>query len=137
METRQFTVSIEKDTDGSYIAYNIDDSDFTLLGRGASVAEAKEDFFNSVAEIKASFETTGRTVPSVLTEQPHFQFDISSLFEYYSMINVSAFARYVGINDALMRQYKQGGTYVSEAQLKKIEKGINRLGTELSSLSII
>ncbi len=137
MERKHFTVSVEKDTDGSYIAYNIDDNGFILLGRGATVAEAKEDFFNSVAEIKASFETTGRNIPEVLTELPHFQFDISSLFEYYSMINVSAFARYIGINDALMRQYRQGGTYVSEAQLKKIEKGINRLGTELASLSII
>ncbi len=137
METKQFTVSIEKDTDGSYIAYNIDDSDFTLLGRGETVADAKEDFFNSVAEIKASFEATGRIVPAVLTELPHFQFDISSLFEYYSMINVSAFARHIGINDALMRQYRQGGTYVSEVQLKKIEKAINQLGTELSTLSII
>ncbi len=52
------------------------------------------------------------------------------------MINVSAFARYIGINDALMRQYKKGGTYVSEAQLKKIEKGINQLGNEFASLSI-
>ncbi len=137
MEKKCFTVSVEKDADGSYIAYNIDDSDFTLLGRGTNVSEAKDDFFNSVMEIRDSFEKTGRAVPDVLTETPHFQFDVSSLFEYYSMINVSAFARYVGINDALMRQYKRGGTYVSEAQLKKIEKGINKLGNEFANLSII
>ncbi len=136
MATNFFTVSIEKDADGSYIAYNIDDNDFTLLGRGKSVAEAKEDFFNSVAEIKESFETAGRAIPEVLLEIPHFQFDISSLFEYYSMINVSAFARYVGINESLMRQYRKGGTYVSENQLKKIEEGINQLGNEFASLSI-
>ncbi len=137
MEKKCFIVSIEKDSDGSYIAYNIDDNGFTLLGRGASVAEAKQDFFISVEEIKASFETTGRQTPEVLTELPHFQFDISSLFEYYSMINVSAFARYIGINDALMRQYKKGGTYISETQLKKIESGIHQLGQELAQLSIV
>ncbi len=137
MEKMFFTVSIEKDSDGSYIAYNIDDSGFTLLGRGESVAQAKEDFFNSIAEIKESFESTGRTIPEVLLETPHFQFDISSLFEYYSMINVSAFARYIGINESLMRQYKKGGTYVSETQLKKIEEGINQLGNEFANLSII
>ncbi len=137
MEKSHFIVSIEKDTDGSYIAYNIDDNGFTLLGRGTSVAEAKDDFFNSAEEIRKSFENTGRSIPDVLTESPHFQFDISSLFEYYSMINVSAFARYIGINDALMRQYKKGGTYVSEAQLKKIETGINKLGEEFANLSII
>ncbi len=46
MEKKSFIVSIEKDVDGSYIAYNIDDSDFTLLGRGATVTEAKNDFSN-------------------------------------------------------------------------------------------
>lgn len=36
-----------------------------------------------------------------------------------------------------MRQYKKGSTYISEAQLKKIEDGIHKLGNEFSSLSII
>ncbi len=136
-ENKYFIVSIEKDQDGSYIAYNIDDSDFTLLGRGDSVAEAKNDFFNSVLEIKMSFEKRGKVIPEVLMNDPKFQFDLSSLFEYYSMINVSAFARYVGINDALMRQYKKGGTYISDTQLEKIEKGIHKLGKEFANLSII
>ncbi len=137
MKKKCFIVSIEKDTDGGFLAYNIDESDYTLIGRGKSVAEAKEDFFNSVEEILDSCKKAGRPVPEELTEPPHFQFDVSSLFEYYSMINVSAFARYIGINDALMRQYKQGRTYVSEAQLKKIENGIHKLGSEFSELRII
>lgn len=135
--TKHFTVSIEKDSDGTYIAYNIDDSDFTLLGRGDTVTEAKEDFFNSMKEIAQSCQGQGMPVPEILTAEPEFRFDISSLFEYYSMINVSAFARYVGINDALMRQYKKGNTYISETQLKKIESGIHNLGKEFASLSII
>ena len=134
---KHFIVSIEKDTDGSYIAYNVDDSDFTLLGRGASVAEAKADFNNSIKEIQSSFQDRGIAVPEELTAVPEFKFDLSSLFEYYSMINVSAFARYLGINPALMRQYKKGDVYVSEKQLKKIEDGIHTLGKELASLSIV
>ena len=134
---KHFIVSIEKDTDGSYIAYNVDDSDFTLLGRGDSVAEARADFNNSIQEIQSSFQDRGIAVPEELTAVPEFKFDLSSLFEYYSMINVSAFARYLGINPALMRQYKKGDVYVSEKQLKKIEEGIHTLGKELASLSIV
>ena len=52
------------------------------------------------------------------------------------MINVSAFARFLGINDALMRQYRKGGAYISDAQLKKIEDGIHRLGNEFSRLRL-
>lgn len=136
-ENKHFVVSVEKDKDGTYIAYNTDDNGFTLLGRGSTVAEAREDFFNSVRETEEAFRQMGREVPGVLTEEPEFRFDLSSLFEYYYVINVSAFARYVGINDALMRQYKKGNTYVSEAQLKKIEAGIHRLGNELANLSIV
>lgn len=136
-EKKHFVVSIEKDNDGTYIAYNIDDSGFTLLGRGNTVAEAKNDFFNSVHEAVSVCTETGSMVPDILSVVPEFRFDLSSLFEYYSMINVSAFARYVGINDALMRQYKRGETYVSDAQLKKIENAIHRLGNEFSNLSIV
>lgn len=65
------------------------------------------------------------------------KFDVSSLFEYYSVLNVSAFARYLGINDALLRQYKKGGTYISEAQLKRIEDGIHALGNEFTRLRLV
>lgn len=51
METKNMTVAIEEDTDGSYIAYNTDTSPYTLIGRGDSVSEAKADFENSMSEV--------------------------------------------------------------------------------------
>lgn len=130
-------VTIEKDSDGSYIAYNTDDCKYVLLGRGNSVKDAKSDFMDSVAEIKASEAEQGIEGSSYLNSDIEFSFDLSSLFEYYSMINVSALARYLGINPALMRAYKKGDTYVSDKQLKKIEDGIRHLGNDLASLSIV
>lgn len=76
-------------------------------------------------------------MPACLSESIEFSFDISSLFEYYSMFNVSALGRYLGINDSLMRPYRNGSTPISDKQLEKIEAGIHRLGTELSALSIV
>ena len=130
-------VTIEKDGDSSYIAYNTDDCKYVLLGRGNSVKDAKSDFMDSVAEIKASETEQGIEESSYLNSDIEFSFDLSSLFEYYSMINVSALARYIGINPALMRAYKKGDTYVSDKQLKKIEDGIRHLGNDLASLSIV
>lgn len=135
METMK--VTIEKDNDGSYIAYNTDDCKYVLLGRGASVKEAKSDFMNSVNEIRESEAVQGMEASPYLESDIEFSFDLSSLFEYYSMINVSALARYLGINPALMRAYRKGDTYVSEKQLKKIEDGIRHLGNDLASLSIV
>lgn len=130
-------VSIEKQSDGSYIAYNTDGEHCVLIGTGDTVKEAKEDFFNSIKEVSEDYTERGQAVPEELQQEPEFHFDISSLFEFYSMFNVSALGRYLGINPGLMRQYKKGDTPISDAQLKKIEAGIHRLATELSSLSLV
>lgn len=130
-------VRIEKQSDGTYIAYNTTGDHVTLLGTGDTVSEAKKDFRDSYDGVKESYESRGDFMPTELTEEISFHFDISSLFEYFSMINVSALARYLGINPSLMRQYKKGDTYISEAQLEKIEQGIHRLGSELQALKLV
>lgn len=130
-------VQIEKQTDGSYIAYNTTGEKVQLIGTGDSVKEAKEDFFNTIEEVKQSYAELGDEMPPCLGEGVNFYFDLSSLFEYYSMLNVSALARYLGINDSLMRQYRKGNVPISDKQLEKIESGINRLGAELAALRLV
>lgn len=130
-------VQIEKQSDGTYIAYNTTGDMVQLIGTGDTVAEAKSDFMNSIEEIIESYKEDAQPVPVELTEEPEFYFDVSSLFEYYSVINVSAFGKMVGINDSLLRQYKRGGTYISDAQLGKIEAAIHQLGREFSSLRLV
>ncbi len=132
----KFKVSIEKQEDGSYIAYNTNVDGYTLIGTGSTVTEAREDFANSMNEVAEVEKERLGEVPAVFKNEPDYKFDLSSLFEYYSMINVSAFARFLGINDTLMRQYRRGNTYISDAQLKKIEDGIHRLGKEFSRLQL-
>ena len=129
-------VRIEKQSDGTYIAYNTSGEKVTLIGTGDTVKEAKEDFFNTIEELRQSYIDTKDPVPVFLDDPVEFHFDLSSLFEYYSMLNVSALGRYLGINPSLMRQYKSGDTYISDAQLEKIEEGIHRLGSELTALKL-
>lgn len=130
-------VSIEKQSDGTYIAYNIDGEHCTLIGTGNTVKEAKADFFNSIEEVSSDYVERGQAIPSELTTEVEFRFDISSLFEYYPMFNVSALGRYLGINPGLMRQYRKGDTPISDKQLEKIEAGIHRLAAELAALSLV
>lgn len=130
-------VSIEKQSDGTYIAYNITGEKVQLIGTGDTVKEAKEDFFNSIEEVKDSYLSLCEELPDCLNEEINFYFDLSSLFEYYSMFNVSALGRYLGINPGLMRQYKKGDTPISDAQLEKIEMGIHRLGSELTAMRLV
>lgn len=130
-------VIIEKQGDGTYIAYNTDCDGISLIGTGNTVNEAKEDFCNSIRETKEALKSAGLDINPAFNEELSFKFDVASLFEYYNVINVSAFARSLGINSSLMRQYKRGGTYVSDTQLKKIEEGIHSLGNELSRLKLL
>ncbi len=130
-------VQIEKQSDGTYIAYNTTGDKVQLIGTGDTVAEAKRDFMNSIQEMTETCKEDGEAVPAALCEELEFYFDVSSLFEYYSVINVSAFAKLVGINDSLLRQYKRGGTYISDAQLSRIEAGIHQLGQEFTRLSLV
>lgn len=130
-------VSIEKQSDGTYIAYNTTGEKVQLIGTGDTVKEAKEDFFNTIEEVKESYVELGDEMPACLAEDVDFCFDISSLFEYYSMLNVSALGRYLGINDSLMRQYRNGSAKISDKQLEKIEAGIHRLGSELAALRLV
>ncbi len=130
-------VSIEKQSDGTYIAYNTTGEKVSLIGTGDTVKEAKEDFFNTIEEVRQSYEEIGDEMPSCLDEEVEFHFDLSSLFEYFSVLNVSALARYLGINDSLMRQYRKGDTPISDKQLERIEAGIHRLGSELAALRLV
>ena len=97
MKDENFIVTIEKDKDGTFIAYNVDESPYTLIGRGATVKEAKADFANSMQEVKESEEKREGAAAPILAAAPVFRFDLPSLFEYYSMLNVSAFARYLAL----------------------------------------
>ena len=130
------TVAIEKQNDGTYIAYNMDCNKFTAIGSGDTIEDAKTDYFNSIEEMKEVYKETGDDVPAEMLEAPIFKFDLSSFFEYYSFINVSAFAKMIGINSSLMRQYKKGGTYISGAQLEKIQSFVNRMGADFQSLRL-
>ena len=118
-------VRIEKQSDGTYIAYNTTGEKVQLIGTGNTVKEAKTDFLNSIKEVKQSYNDLGDEMPACISEGIEFHFDLSSL------------GRYLGINDSLMRQYRKGDTPISDKQLEKIEAGIHRLGVELAALRLV
>ncbi|MBW4891132.1 hypothetical protein KXQ82_15510 [Mucilaginibacter sp. HMF5004] len=48
------------------------------------------------------------------------RFDVSDIFGNFDFINVSAFARYIDLNESLLRQYKSGAKMPTAKQLSKI-----------------
>ena len=114
------TALIEKGKDGSYGVFT-PDLNSLIIGDGATVAEAIADFQNSMKEVQTAFEEAGEPLPEELQDvEFEYRFDIASVFNYYDFINVSKFAAYAGVNASLLRQYKSGGTYISDNQALKI-----------------
>lgn len=130
------TAVIERGKDGTFGVYT-PDLKSTIIGEGKTAAEAKADFENSVREIGQFYAETGEELPDELKNvEFEYRYDVASLFSLYDFINVSKFAKRIGLNPSLMRQYKSGMSYISEQQAKKIEQGLHDCATELLSVSL-
>ena len=129
------TIVIEKNKTGLFSAFMVNDlPDFALNGQGYTVEEAKNELICAYNEIKELLIEEGKKVPDLKFE---YRYDIPSLFCEFNMINISRFAKSIGINPGLMRRYTCGETFASENQLKRIDNGVQTLGRRLTNFKII
>ena len=128
---------IEKGKDGTFGIFT-PELKSTIIGEGKTVAEAKSDFNNSVKEVSLYFEESGKDIPEELQNiEFEYKYDLASLFNYYSFINVSKFAKVAGINASLMRQYKSGNQCISENQVMKIENALHKIANEIAAIKLL
>ena len=119
---------IEKGKDGTYSVY-APDLESTIVGEGTTASIAKEDFESTYREVCEQFSGGGESLPEELQNLTfEYKYDLAALFNCYDFINVGKFAARAGINPSLMRQYRQGKTYISAKQLKKIESALHECG---------
>jgi len=131
------TAIIETGPERDFDIYVPDLEHHHFLGTGNTVLEAKEDFLNSYQEMLDSYIEAGMPVPDELRDlEFEYKYDIASFFNEFSWINISALAKVLGMNKSLLYQYKKGNTYISHAQMKRIEKGVHELGNKLLAFSV-
>jgi predicted RNase H-like HicB family nuclease len=128
---------IELWDDGTYSIYVPDMKGHSLNAQGESVEEAKENLKEAVADYVEMYQDSGKAIPEEI-DNPVFEYkyDLASFFDYFNWINVSKLAERASINPSLMRQYKKRITFASEKQSEKIQKVINRLGSELAAVRL-
>ena len=100
-----------------------------VTGYGKNVAEAKEDFEEAISEL-----LDGGSPDPALNKgnlEYIYQYDLPSVFQHFGMLNLTSLSKKIGINDSLLRQYKNGIVPASEKQKQRIEKGLHDLGNEL------
>lgn len=130
------TALIEKGKDGTFGIFT-PDINATIIGEGATVAEAKANFEQGVKEMLLSYTEAGEAIPCELEGiEFEYRYDVASVFDYLDCLNVSKFAKMAGINDSQMRHYKKGDLYISAQQAAKIEKALHNLGQKMQSVSL-
>lgn len=126
----RITAIIEKGSDGMYSVRSEQSIEKHFFGGfGSSVAEAKWDFLESVQEAVEVTEFNGET-------KVEWKYDLPSFFNDFDYLNISSFARYVGINESKMRQYKNGLAFPGEKTLGRIMEASRKIGAELSSVTL-
>ncbi|RZJ55899.1 MAG: type II toxin-antitoxin system HicB family antitoxin [Flavobacterium sp.] len=130
----EISVVLEKTTTGfSAYAKEIDG----LATVGSSISEIKENF-NEVLQYHVEYlQEQGENV-TITNFNISYQIDLEQVFEYFSVINKSAFAEhYTDINQSLFRQYTKGLATLSSDKMLQISKGLHRLADELSDLTLV
>lgn len=138
MKKRKITVIIEASSTG-FGAYT--DDDFPCItGYAKTVPDVKEDFREAINFfLEYEKEKTGVADPRLHNGELEFiyKYDLESIFTHFGMLDITAFAKRVGMNPSLMRQYKSGLAKASDKQKKKIEEGLHDLGRELMGAKLV
>jgi predicted RNase H-like HicB family nuclease len=135
---KKILIIVERGDDGFYSVYS-PNTEFTVLnGQGATVEDAIADMKQALQETIESYNESDEELPAEISGNIEFEYkyDVASLFNHFDEINLSSFARKIGLNESLLRKYKNGLAFASEKQCRKIEAGLHRLGQSLCAASL-
>ena len=127
------TALIERGEDGKYSIF-IENKDFPygIIGTGATVQTAMEDFEEGLQEMKEYVESTGSSFPEISIS---FKYDIPSfLHEYAYAFSLAGLERITGVNQKQLGHYISGYRKPSPRTAKKIESKIHAFARELTAV---
>jgi len=131
---KKITVLIETGEDKTFNAFVKNEIPFGLLGEGITVKETIEDFLISYDEMRELFADEKKDFPEY---KFIFRYDIESFLTHYGQIfTMSALENLTGINQKQLHHYKSGSKKPREAQVKKIENALHKLGSELIAVQL-
>lgn len=125
---------IEKADDGGFSIYTEELNG--VFGYGLTEDEAKDDFIGVLHEQAEYFKERKGDYPEWYDKdmQVEYVYDLSGFFLAFPIINASAFAKELGINESLMRKYKNRIAFAGEKQINIIKEGYSRLLTRMQAV---
>ena len=126
---------IERGDDGIFGIFT-PDLESTIVGAGKTVAEAKQDFANSVNEVSAFFKETGNQ--TLIDIEFEYKFDVPSFLQYYSnILSLAGLGRLTGINQGQLSHYVTGRRKPSSKTVEKIEKSLHNFASEIGEIQFV
>lgn len=125
---------IEKGTDGLFSVYTEDIQG--VFASGTTEQEAKDEFLD-VLEEQAEYymERNGEMPEWGVNPEVEYEYSLTGFFLAFPFINASEFAKCVGVNPSLMRQYKNGLAFASEKQRKAIQQSYNSILERMNAVT--
>src|SRR5690554_8166901 len=98
-------------------------------------ADTFEELKTNILEaVNLTFEDLGFVYT---IDQIKFEYDLESFFDFYKVINAKALSERIGMNQSLLAQYIKGIKKPSVSQTKRILKGVQQIGRELSEVQFL
>lgn len=124
---------IEKSESG-YTIFSADIQS-TIIGVGATEAEAKADFENSVMEVKQMFAEDGILNHELEGVEFVYDYYTPSVTDEFQYLNITRVAQLAEIPPSAMRQYVKG-KIPPVGQAHKIEAALHTLGAKLQVIRL-
>lgn len=130
------TAIIERGQDGRYSVY-IEQKKYPygIIGTGASVKEAKEDFEAGYKEMKQYVESLGDGFEEA---ELSFKYDIPSFLQDFAFaFSLAGLERITGVNQKQLGHYISGYRKPSGKTVRKIEEGIHAFSSQLAAVHFL
>ncbi|AMD85109.1 hypothetical protein SAMN05444369_101299 [Capnocytophaga haemolytica] len=131
---KKIKIIVER-TNTGYSVYAPDEEGIFTVG--SDFSELRENVAD-VINIQADFlDEKGRheEAAALRTATPVYYLDIVQFFEHFYMLNKTAFAHYIGMNESSMRKLSAGLVPLTDSKAAKIETGLHRLAKEFNSVA--
>ena len=124
---KKIEIMVERSNTG-YSAYS---QNYPVATTGNDLVELKS---NMIEAINLYFEENGK---HVCEYDLKVTLDVAQFFTFYKVINAKAFSERIGMNQSLLAQYIKGIKKPSPVQTKRILKGVQQIGKELTEIRFL
>lgn len=130
-------VYIVRESDGTYSSFMDDKANlpYGLIGEGATVAEAIDEWIRGYNDMRRLFEEEGK---EFVEANFSFAYDVPSFLLYYAgKFTFAGLAKLTGVSATQLSQYANGYRNPSPKTTAKIQEALHSFGQELSQLQLV